>query len=224
MSMSDTGEVNRPDPNVIRSDQELREYLEDSMRGASRGFDTDPVLTYSSARDFSVEPLETDAAVFMVNTFLEDISADTQNDQVISCWTPNKTKNLDVLQERLDQWGYAVTKVSRTNRSSRLTPVIECVARRSPDELDQFRVLSEVISDPVALLDGWAVVIQNQHRLPQEKVRVSEWADIRGTSPEAVKENIQVVADALRDAGGIPGTQWAIKVNHGTPLRTKRSN
>lgn len=203
---------------TLSCDDDICEYIRGESRGEPLNIESTPILEYARQRDFGVEPLEPETAAYLINVLLEDTSSKTIGEHAISCWAPIENKRLTSLRERLDQWGYTITDVTRTNRSIQMTPLIELTARQSPSPLDQLRAIGTIAPDAGALLDGWAVVVQNRHRRPHEEIDTADWAEIRGVGLEVVEDNVLEMGEALRDYGGIPGTQWAIQEDGGVSV------
>lgn len=201
----------------ISSDEDLVDYLQDRLRGVGGlgEINKNPVLEYTSLRDFSVEPLEVGAVAYLVNVMVEDASARPQSDNIVECWVPDTHKHRERLRSKLDTWGYDIVDVGETNRTKFNAPLIACTAKKSPCEIEQFRALSAVDPEPSELLDAWVLVIQNKYRAEQDEVTPEEWASIRGVSAETVKENASNLGDSLRENGGIPGSQWEIQLGDG---------
>lgn len=216
--MSDTGTVRKTNRKTIKSDQDLVKYLKTRWRATEGELSQSPVLEYASRRDFEVEPLETHTTAYLINVLVTDTSAQAETDFVLECWVPDHAGRKEELEVKLDKWGYDVVRRSRTNRSKRRTPLINYTAKKSPSPVAQFRALCEVEPEPSELLDGWVLVIQNQSRPPNEQITVEEWASIRGVPIKEVEENMSGLGDALKENGGLPGSQWEIQNSGGVRI------
>jgi|AntDeeMinimDraft_4_1070355.scaffolds.fasta_scaffold01063_7 hypothetical protein len=202
----------------ISSDSDLQEHLRTRAQESYSSRDQDPACLYTSIRNFQVEPLATDTAVFLIEQYEKAGTAKEVNSRTIVCWCPLAPAPLAELGSRFESWGYSVDSITKADTSGERVPVVEITARHSPSIREQLRVLSVVGAEPEVLLDGWVTVVQNHHREPDDRMTIEEWAGMRGVKPEVVRENTSRLAELLREFGGIPGTQWEMSEHGGVPV------
>lgn len=202
----------------ISSDYELQTYLETRARQGTVLEGYDPALVYKMMRNFKVEPLEPSVAVFLIELLDVDAKAQTPDNYSVVCLCPLEEEQLQFVGEKLNDWGYGISHLSPADVPSALIPVVKLTAVPSPCIHEQLRMLSVVSPDPAALLDGWVRVVQNRHRRPENQISLREWAAMRGVKPETVQANTARLGNALREIGGIPGTQWEMQESGGVSL------
>lgn len=204
----------------ISSDADLRVYLNSEIQKNEMPVNQEPAVEYISRRNFQIEPLENTVAEFLIQAVKAQLKATAVDSQSLCCWAPIKDRPLEVLKTRLQKWGYAVVSVRETDTRAEGFPVVEIGARQSPSSREQLRVLAQTGLEADVLLDGWMTVIQNRHRREADLLSYEVWADWRGVESDVVRTNILSLRDALKEDGGIPGTQWAINHSGGVPVET----
>lgn len=205
------GQTETNNAHGITTDAELQAYLKETLRSTHADPDFPVIKNYLATRDFDVEPLAPPTACELLHIFTEDVSAKQETDTTITAWIPATDGDLETVTDTITSLGYEVDSLTRTNRTTAGTPVIELTATQSPDRVAQLHAVADVTQSPIDALYAYLIAIHaTDDNITTINDIVNTWHHLFNSDTETLKSQFNTVSEQVSSENGIPGTEWAM--------------